>query len=83
MQKIIHLTQADGQAFIDYLQSKGFRNVHNVMFDELQPRALVVDADYFYPANTTCLAAFKSCGLSTISTQEFKSQLENKKNLKN
>jgi len=60
-----------GDKFIEYLESKGFLNIHKISFDELKIKVLVVDVKEFFPVNVTCLSALASCGIKPIGVEDF------------
>ncbi len=66
----------EGEEFIEYLESNGLLNVHNITFDKLRIKVLVIDKNEFFSTNVTCLAALASCGIKPISTDEFKTKFE-------
>lgn len=72
-QVLVKLTNSkEGQEFIEYLESNGLTNVHNITFDKLRIKVLVVDKNEFFSVNATCLAALASCGIKPISIKDFK-----------
>lgn len=80
-QYLVKLTNSDeGKQFIDYLENNGFLNVHNITFDTLRIKVLVVDKSEFFSTNVTCLAALAGCGIKPITIDEFKIEFETQSN---
>lgn len=52
--------EIEGNKFIEYLENKGFENIHKVTFDKLRVKVLVISGKTFFSTNTTCLAALAS-----------------------
>lgn len=76
-QVLVKLTNSkEGKEFIDYLENNGFINIHNISFDSLRVKVIVVDTDKFWSTNITCLAAVASCGIKPISIEEFKNIID-------
>ena len=73
----------EGNQFIEYLEYNGLVNVHNVCFDSLRIKVLVIDDEKFFSTNATCLAALASCGIKPIGTDEFKAKFEAEFNIGN
>ena len=73
----------DGNQFIEYLEYNGLVNVHNVCFDSLRIKVLVIHDKKFFSTNVTCLAALASCGIKPIGTDEFKAKFEAELNIIN
>ena len=66
----------EGNDFIEYLEDKGFENVHNLTFENLRIKVLVVRKGEFFATNATCLAALANSGVRPISVNEFKYKFE-------
>ena len=66
----------EGKEFIEYLECNGLFNVHNITFDKLRIKVLVVDKNEFFSTNITCLAALSSCGIKPISVDKFVKRFE-------
>ena len=64
--------KADGENFIEFLENNGLINVHNISYDSLRIKVLVVDDKEFFSTNVTCLAALASCNIKPITIEEFK-----------
>jgi len=60
-----------GNKFIKYLEKHGFINVHNVTFDSLRVKVLVIDDKKFFSTNVTCLAALASCNIKPMTIEDF------------
>ena len=73
----------EGEEFIKYLEGNGLLNVHNISFDKLRIKVLVVDKNEFFSTNVTCLAALASCGIKPISVNDFKASNELKTDIIN
>lgn len=65
--------EIEGNQFIKYLENNGFDNVHNIDFERLRIKVLVVDGKSFFSTNVTCLAALAGCQIKPISTNDFMS----------
>lgn len=66
--------EKEGEAFIHYLEQKGFQNKHAVSYENLRVKVLVVEDKSFWATNITCLAAAASCGIKAISVEDYKLQ---------
>jgi len=75
--------EKEGNRFIKYLEHNGFNNIHNVSFNRLKIKVLVIDNSIFFPTNATCLAALSSQRIKPISTDEFKAEFEADHNVVN
>ena len=73
----------EGNYFIQHLEKEGFLNVHNITFDKLRTKVLVIDRKKFFQINVTCLAALASCGIKPISVDEFIDQTKSQSNVIN
>jgi hypothetical protein len=72
-QLLVKLTNKnEGDEFINYLLDEGFKNIHNITFDNLRIKVIVVDSNVFFSPNATCLAGLSSCGIKPISVCKFK-----------
>ena len=63
--------QSEGDNFIQYLENNGYSNVHNVSYDSLRIKVLVVDKNVFFSTNATCLAALSQSGIRPIGVDDF------------
>ena len=68
--------ELDGNKFIKCLEKKGFLNIHNISFETLRIKVLVIDDKKFFSTNATCLAALSSCGIKPISIDDFIRELK-------
>ena len=72
--------EEQGNKFIEFLENEGFVNVHNISFEGLKVKVLVVDDEKFFGTNVTCLAALANKNIKPITIEEFivkyKSNLE-------
>lgn len=69
--------------FIKYLENNGFLNVHNITFNKLRIKVLLVNKNEFFSTNITCLAALSNYGIKPISIDEFKTTFEAEFNINN
>lgn len=60
-----------GNKFIKFLEAHGFCNIHNINFDSLRIKILVIDDTVFFSTNTTCLAALSSLKIKPMSIKDF------------
>lgn len=60
-----------GNEFIKYLEKHGFENAHNINFDSLRVKVLVIDDKKFFSTNVTCLAALASCNIKPMTIDDF------------
>ncbi len=67
-----------GEKFIEFLEQKGFTNVHNTTYDKLRVKVLVIDTSTreFFGTNITCLAGLASCDIKPVSIDDFYSSYE-------
>jgi len=63
--------EIEGNQFIEYLESKGFVNVHKIDFNKLRVKVLVIEGYNFFSTNVTCLAALASCKIKPVSIDDF------------
>ena len=63
--------------FISFLESRGLINIHNITFNKLTTKVLIVEDKKFFSANVTCLAIMARYGIKPISVNEFKTRLKN------
>ena len=76
-QCLVKLTNCiEGDNFINYLEDNGLTNIHNICYDNLRIKVIVVKENEFFSTNITCLAALASCGIKPISVDEFKAKFE-------
>ena len=72
--------EEQGNKFIKFLENEGFENVHNISFEGLKIKVLVVGDEKFFGTNVTCLAALANKNIKPITIEEFivkyKSNLE-------
>ena len=66
------ISQAQGNEFIKFLEANGYYNSHNIKFENMHIKVLVIDEKSFFTTNATCLAAAVNCGIKCISVEEFK-----------
>ena len=71
-QILVQLSNKDtGQQFIDFLEKNDFENVHNITYDTLKIKVLVIENKKFFSTNTTCLAALAGCGIRPLCADEY------------
>ena len=70
-QYLVQLSEAKGNRFIKFLENEGFLNVHNIDFEDLKLKVLVVDDKKFFGTNVTCLAVLSSKNIRPISIEKF------------
>ena len=76
-QYLVKLENAtEGKKFIKYLENNGKRNVHNINYEDLRIKVLVVDENVFFSTNVTCLSAAAIVGIRPISINEYKAEFE-------
>ena len=63
--------KTDGNKFIEYLESKGYENIHKINYEKMKIKVLIVDDKKFFSTNVTCLAAMASCKINPISIDKF------------
>ena len=66
------------QEAIAFLEEKGFENIQNLTAENYHFPILVVQYDYFYGTNTTCMACAATQGNKTLSFKEFQAFIEAK-----
>ena len=77
-QVLVKLTNdKEGKEFISFLESRGLINIHNITFNKLTTKVLIVEDKKFFSANVTCLAIMARYGIKPISVNEFKTRLKN------
>jgi len=64
-------TKIEGDNFINLLEASGYRNVHDISYNDLKIKVIAVDKDSFWGVNVTSLACATSCGIKCISVDEF------------
>ena len=61
----------EGDQFIQYLESNGCQNIHNISYDTMRIKVVVINNNVFFTTNATCLAAIAQAGVHPISVAEY------------
>ena len=63
--------EVKGNRFIKYLERNGFENVHELTYEKLRIKVLVIGDNEFFATNATCLAGLAQANLRPISIEDF------------
>lgn len=63
----------EGDQFIQYLKSSGCENIHNISYDTMRIKVVVINDKVFFTTNATCLAALAQAGVHPMTVADYMS----------
>jgi len=69
-------SKLEGDNFISFLKQNGYKNLHNICFDDLKIKVVAIDKNSFWSVGVTSLACAANCGKTCITVDEFFNAVE-------